>query len=121
MTVSEYNSLSISTDSWFCENCILTNFTDSYFETNNKTTNDCESNTPEFDYVPLTPNTSTVNIEFETDVNNDIFTELILEVRKRHPSQFSCAYLNINSFGYKFCSVKEWIAVYRKKKKKKNC
>jgi hypothetical protein len=29
------------------------------------------------------------------------------EVRKRHPNQFSCAYLNINSFGYKFCSVKE--------------
>jgi hypothetical protein len=53
-----------------------------------KTTSDCESNTPEFDYVPLTPNTSTVNIEFETDVNNDIFTEL-KEVRKRHPNQFS--------------------------------
>ena len=106
MTVSEYNSLSISTDSWFCKNCILPNFTDSYFETNNKTTNDCESNTPEFDYVPLTPNTSAVNIEFETDVNNDIFTEL-KEVRKRHPNQFSCAYLNINSFGYTFCSVKE--------------
>jgi Asp/Glu/hydantoin racemase len=85
MTVSEYNSLSISTDSWFCKNCILPNFTDSYFETNNKTTNDCESNTPEFDYVPLTPNTSAVNIEFETDVNNDIFTEL-KEVRKRHQS-----------------------------------
>jgi hypothetical protein len=31
MTVSEYNSLSISTDSWFCKNCILPNFTDSYF------------------------------------------------------------------------------------------
>jgi hypothetical protein len=42
------------------------------FETNNKTTSDCESSTPEFDYVPLTPNTSAVNIEFETDVNNDI-------------------------------------------------
>jgi hypothetical protein len=69
-------------------------------------TNDCESNTPEFDYVPLTPNTSAVNIEFKTDVNNDIFTEL-KEVRKRHPNQFSCAYLNINSFGYKFCSVQE--------------
>jgi hypothetical protein len=50
--------------------------------------------------------TSAVNIEFETDVNNDIFTEL-KEVRKRHPNQFSCAYLNINSFGYTFCSVKE--------------
>jgi hypothetical protein len=51
--------------------------------------------------LPLTPNTSAVNIEFETDVNNDIFTEL-KEVKKRHPNQFSCAYLNINSFGYKF-------------------
>jgi hypothetical protein len=43
--------------------------------------------------------TSAVNIEFETDVNNDIFTEL-KEVRKRHPNQLSCVYLNINSFGY---------------------
>jgi Pyruvate/2-oxoacid:ferredoxin oxidoreductase delta subunit len=42
ITVSEYNSLSISTDSWFCKNCILPNFTDSYFETNNKTTSDLE-------------------------------------------------------------------------------
>jgi hypothetical protein len=54
----------------------------------------------------FTPNTSAVNIEFETDVNNDIFAEL-KEVRKRHSNQFSCAYLNINSFGYTFCSVKE--------------
>jgi hypothetical protein len=44
-----------------------------------------KTNTPEFDYVPLTPNTSAVNIEFETVVNNDIFTEL-KEVRKRHPN-----------------------------------
>jgi hypothetical protein len=51
MNVGEYNSLSISTDSWLCKNCILPNFTDSYFETNNKTTSDSESNTPEFDYV----------------------------------------------------------------------
>jgi hypothetical protein len=42
----------------------------------------------------------------ETDVNNDMFTEL-KEVRKRHPNQFSCACLNINSFGYAFCSAKE--------------
>ena len=85
MTVGEYNNLSISTDSWFCKNCILPNFTDSYFETNNKTTSDCESSTPEFDYVPLTPNTSAVN--FEIDVNNDIFAEL-KEVRKCLPNQF---------------------------------
>ena len=32
---------------------------------------------------------------------------MLKEVRKRHPNQFSCAYLNINSFGYTFCSVKE--------------
>jgi hypothetical protein len=70
-----------------------------------KTTSDCESNTPEFDYVPLTPNTSAVNIEFETDVNNDIFTEL-KEVRKRHPNQFSCAYLNINSLAINFVPLK---------------
>jgi hypothetical protein len=77
-----------------------------YNETNNKTAGDCESNTPEFDYVPFTPNTFAVNIEFETDVNNDIFTEL-KEVRKGHPNQCSCACLNINSFGYAFCSAKE--------------
>jgi hypothetical protein len=70
-----------------------------------KTTSDCESNTPEFDYVPLTPNASTVNIEFETDVNNDIFTEL-KEVRKRHPNQFSFAYLNINSLTINFVPLK---------------
>ena len=94
MTVGEYNSLSISTDSWFCKNCkncILPNFTDSCFETNNKTTSDCESGTPEFDYAPLTPNTTAVNIE--TDVNNDIFAEL-KEVGKRQPNQLLCAYLN---------------------------
>jgi hypothetical protein len=59
-----------------------------------------------FDYVPLTPNTAAVNMEFEADVNNDMFTKL-KEVRKRHPNQFSCACLNINSFGYAFCSAKE--------------
>jgi hypothetical protein len=51
--VGEYNSISISTDSWFCKNCILPNFTDSSIETNNKTTSDSESNTTEFDYVPV--------------------------------------------------------------------
>ena len=51
--VGEYNSISISTDSWFCKNCVLPNFTDSSIETNNKTTSDSESNTPEFDYVPV--------------------------------------------------------------------
>jgi hypothetical protein len=54
MSVSEYKSLSISTESWFCKNCILPIFTDSYFEMNNTMTSDRESNTPEVDYVPLT-------------------------------------------------------------------
>jgi hypothetical protein len=46
MSVSEYKSLSISTESWFCKNCILPIFTDSYFEMNNTMTSDRESNTP---------------------------------------------------------------------------
>jgi hypothetical protein len=50
--------------------CFFPNFTDSCFETNNKTTSDCESGTPEFDYVPLIPNTTAVNME--TDVYEDI-------------------------------------------------
>jgi uncharacterized protein (DUF927 family) len=58
----------------------------SFYKTNYRLILKGKSNTPEFDYVPLTPNTSAVNIEFETDVNNDIFTEL-KEVRKRHPNQ----------------------------------
>jgi hypothetical protein len=31
----------------------------------------------------------------------------LYDAKTRHPNQFSCVYLNINSFGYKFCSVKE--------------
>jgi hypothetical protein len=43
------------------------------------------------------------------DENNetyDIFNELT-EQRKKHPETFTCAYLNINSIRYKFCSIKQ--------------
>ena len=65
---------------------------------NDTMTSDRESNTPKFDNIPLTPNTSDVYIE--TDVNNDIFAEL-KEIRKSHTNQFLYSYLYINSFGYK--------------------
>ena len=58
-----------------------------------------DSNTPENDCLPLSPNNT-------SDVNTEISEEL-KEVRKRHPQQFMCSYLNINSFRYKLCSIKE--------------
>ena len=48
LPVSEYNKLSTSSDSWYCNPCTLPNFTDSFFDLDLSE----ESNTPNHDYVP---------------------------------------------------------------------
>jgi hypothetical protein len=46
------------------------------------------------------------DVNIEDDQNNNIFDEL-KGVRRKHPHSFQCAYLNINSFRNKYCSIKE--------------
>jgi hypothetical protein len=46
------------------------------------------------------------DVNIEDDQNNNIFDEL-KDVRRKHPHSFQCAYLNINSFRNKYCSIKE--------------
>jgi hypothetical protein len=46
------------------------------------------------------------DVNIEDDQNNNIFDEL-KDVRGKHPHSFQCAYLNINSFRNKYCSIKE--------------
>ena len=101
MPVSEYNYLSNSSDDWYCYLCTLPPFTDSFFSTNLETNESIgnSSNAPLVDSLPLTPDTT-------SDVNTDIFDELS-DTRKKHPDTFMCSFLNINSYRYKFCSIKD--------------
>ena len=99
MSIDNYQKLSESSEDWFCKSCILPPFTDSFFDANESMSTNPDSNTPENDCLPLSPDNT-------SDVNTEIFEEL-KEVRKRHPQQFMCSYLNVNSFRYKFCSIKE--------------
>ena len=61
----------------------------------------------------LTPDDVNINddlpchtdVNIEDDQNNNIFNEL-KDVRRKHPHSFQCAYLNINSFRNKYCSIR---------------
>ena len=72
-------------------------FTDSYFGETSFRSNDNVFN--------LT-GSSLSSTHDENNETYDIFNELT-EQRKKHPETFTCAYLNINSIRYKFCSIKQ--------------
>ena len=96
--MSEYNKLSTSSDSWYCNPCTLPNFTDSFFDFDLSE----ESNTPNHDYVPSSSEeTSGVN------KNNCTRFKELRDARKLHPRNFITAYLNVNSIRYKFDEIKE--------------
>lgn len=60
------------------------------------------------DYLPCdTSKTSGVsNDNLISDDKGDIFEDL-KTLRRNHPTQFLCAYLNISSLRYKFCMVQD--------------
>ncbi|CAG2195891.1 unnamed protein product [Mytilus edulis] len=101
LSVQEYNILSKSDDNYYCECCTnrLPNFTDSYF----KVSTSCNTSISSECGSINVNNISNVNIE---DVEQNIFDEL-KGVRIKHPNNFHCAYLNINSFRNKFSSIKD--------------
>ena len=80
---------------FFCQICDdrLPTFSNSFFDTSD----DVSIN----DDLPCH-----TDVNIEDDQNNNIFDEL-KDVRRKHPHSFQCAYLNINSFRNKYCSIKE--------------
>jgi hypothetical protein len=96
-----------SNETYFCKICTdrLPKFTDSYFGETSFRSNDNVFN--------LT-GSSLSSTHDENNETYDIFNELT-EQRKKHPETFTCAYLNINSIRYKFCSIKQkshWMAFW---------
>ena len=96
--MSEYNKLSTSSDSWYCNPCTLPNFTDSFFDLDLSE----ESNTPNHDYVPSSSEeTSGVN------KNNCTRFKELRDATRLHPRNCITAYLNVNSIRYKFDEIRE--------------
>ena len=120
LPVTEYITLSESSDSWYCSRCILPEFTDSFFEKSLKES-DIDNSADSDDYLPCDNlSTSGVNIpethgpdnrvEFPTyqvdDGNCDVFDQ-IKHLKRKHPNKLLAANRNINSFRYKFCHIQE--------------
>ena len=80
-TITSYNRLSRTDENWYCYQCQLSTFSDSFFSTTSPeseiTDDECE-NTGIFDYI-----------------------------RHDHPSGFIAAYLNINSARNKIIHIRE--------------
>ena len=89
LAIDEYQRLSTSSESWYCANCILPIFSNSFFNTEDV---EDKSNAPTV--------TSGVNI------NKHTFKDL-RDVRRSYPKNFMAAHLNINSLRYKFDEIKE--------------
>ena len=89
LPIDEYQRLSTSSESWYCANCILPIFSNSFFNTEDV---EDKSNAPTV--------TSGVNI------NKHTFKDL-RDVRRCYSKNFMAAHLNINSLRYKFDEIKE--------------
>lgn len=100
MSIPEHEYLAESSDSWYCQKCTLPNFTDSFdFHNNN------------ISHLSSTPNTDDLHLQFVdiSDVNNENIFDEIKEMRTKHPFNFQCAYLNINSFRNKYECIQEML------------
>ncbi|CAG2205039.1 unnamed protein product [Mytilus edulis] len=105
ISTTQYHILSTSDDTFYCYECSqrLPNFTESFF--NDTFSQSCSTS---FNLSGSSQNgtINIVNSDSGDEHQYDIFSELN-EARRKHPDTFSCAYLNINSLRYKFCSIKE--------------
>ena len=107
MTKPEYQRLGNSWESWFCETCLLPQFTDSFFSVDQSINSS---------YLPSTTNSSlhedlVLNISGNTtegggEENYDPFMEL-RKVRHKHKNNVLVSYLNINSLRYKLTEISD--------------
>ena len=108
MTKPEYFRLGNSWESWFCEPCLLPQFSDSFFSLNQ---------TFNSSYLPSSINTSQLEGSVELNIsgvsgdrdeemNFDPFTEL-KKVRHKHKNNVIVSYLNINSLRYKLAEISD--------------
>ena len=107
MTKPEYQRLGNSWESWFCETCLLSQFTDSFFSVDQSINSS---------YLPSTTNStlhedSVLNISGNTtegsgEENYDPFMEL-RKVRHKHKNNVLVSYLNINSLRYKLTEISD--------------
>ena len=106
MSKDEYFLLSTSDDYWFCRNCILPNFTDSFFS--------CEKSiASESSFISLDNSRSIQTHDSIDSPQNestseepcDIFKDL-RELRKGNSKKPIMCHLNINSLRYKFNDLK---------------
>jgi len=107
----KYELLSTSDDTFYCYSCSqrLPNFSDSFFDTSVR--NQSGNCTTDFNHTGSSQIGSSAfsDVNSDSEIENehyDIFIELS-EPRKKHPNNFTCAYLNVNSIRYTFCSIKE--------------
>jgi hypothetical protein len=89
LPIDEYQRLSTSSESWYCANCILLIFSNSFFNIEHV---EDKSNAPTV--------TSGVN------VNKHTFKDL-RDIRRSYSKNFMAAHLNINSLRYTFDEIKE--------------
>ena len=89
LPIDEYQLLSTSSESWYCANCILPIFSNSFFNTEDV---EDKSNAP--------------TVISGVNINKHTFKDL-RDVRRSYPKNFMAAHLNINSLRYKFDEIKE--------------
>ncbi|CAG2239474.1 PLG [Mytilus edulis] len=101
LPLDEYTELSKSTDDWYCKTCTLPEFTNSFFDMSKEE----ESNAPSTNYLPsISDVNNNTGIETDESEYHDIFKDLV-KLRRDAPTNIICAYLNINSYRYKFESI----------------
>lgn len=114
MLKAEYVRLSNSMESWFCKNCILPNFTDSFFSCSDSSSGDSSFGQTEYSGSPVqspgitTSTDNTINQSLggsDSEDQCDIFKELRDLKTGNHKKPIIC-HLNINSLRHKFNDLK---------------
>lgn len=101
MPTPEYDRLSNSYESWFCNLCSFPRFNDSFFEIS---IDNNESKSADCDDLPC--RLSDISGKNVNKVEWDVFEDLT-KVKRSFPRNFICGYLNINSLRYKHEYIKD--------------
>ena len=112
-----YHNLAESTEDWFCNNCLLPQFTDSFFSSMNSTST-CDTNTENLSTESAFILDPDVNIETESSVSPDASThssdeqppdafQQLRDIKKKHSKNVIIAHVNINSIRNKFFELSD--------------
>ncbi|CAG2251654.1 unnamed protein product [Mytilus edulis] len=94
-------------DPWVCPECNSFHFSDSFFNNSYEINSNEENSFSSLSSSLIYQNDTSASDESPSE--SDVFDQL-RELKKRHPMQFTCAYLNINSLRHKFCLIEDLLS-----------